>query len=172
MTSNYEIEWIPDLLDQLSSVQGLDTNLLSDIMLAQACLHAKISLKPKKKIKKKKKKKSRKKKIQKTHPYKVSLEIKGALPHNLSKEAFRSAIIPLLEDYGDSEVVFISVNRMNNGTYCYNFSGRCPIHGRYHDGGARIWQLKQHPRSEWCGFKCWKSDSYRKLYSIPILCDF
>lgn len=171
MSKNYEIEWIPDLLDQLSSLQGLDSDLLSDIMLAQACLQANVLKTPKKK-KKKKKNKKRKRKIQKGPPYTVSVEIRGALPHNLSKDAFRAAIIPLLEDYGDSQTVFISVNRMNNGTYCYNFTGRCPIHGRIHDGGARIWQLKQHPKDAWCGFKCWRGDTYRKLYSIPILCDF
>ena len=171
MSKDYEIEWIPNLLDQLKSVQGLDSALLSDIMLAQACLHANLSLKPKKKIKKKKKRKKKMKKILEA-PYTVTLEIRGTLPHNLSNLAFHAAIVPLLEDYGSANLVFLSYNRMNNGTYCYNFSGRCPIHGRVHDGGARIWQLKQHPRQEWCGFKCWRGDAYRKLFSLPILCDF
>ena len=167
MTNHYEIEWIPDLLDQLKSVQGLDTALLSDIMLAQACLHAKISLKPKKKIKKKKKRK----KIQKGPPYRVLLTISGTLPRNLTSRAFEAAVIPMFEDIQDCVLDFVSCNRMNNGTYCYNFTGKCPIHRRIHDGGARIWQLKQHPKSEWCGFKCWFHDSYQKLYANPILCD-
>ena len=167
MTNNYEIEWIPDLLDQLKSVPDLDSALLSDIMLAQACLAAKISLKPKKKIKKKKK---RKKKIL-GPPYTVNVEIRGALPRNLTERAFLAAVRPMFEDIQDCNLVFISSNRMNNGTYCYNFSGKCPIHKRIHDGGARIWQLKQHPKSDWCGFKCWRGDAYQKLFSSPILCD-
>ena len=167
MTNNYEIEWIPDLLDQLKSVQGLDSALLSDIMLAQACLHANLSLKPKKKIKKKKKSK----KILKTPPYIVNLEIRGTLPHNLSKEAFHAAVVPLLEDQISGKVVFLTYTRMRNGTYCYNFQGMCPIHLRHHtDVGP--WQIKQHRNSEWCGFKCWKQDSYKKLFSINELCDF
>ncbi len=171
MTNNYEIEWIPDLLDQLKSVQGLDTNLLSDIMLAQACLHANLSLKPVKKIKKKKKKKIRKKKTQKGPPYTVNVEIAGTLPRNLTNRAFLAAVRPMFEDIQDCNLVFVSCNRMNNGTYCYNFTGKCPIHRRIHDGGARIWQLKQHPKSDWCGFKCWFHDSYQKLYANPILTD-
>ena len=167
MSKDYEIEWIPKLLDQLSSVQGLDSDLLSDIMLAQACLHAKISLKPKKKIKKKKKRK----KTHKGPPYRVRLTISGKLPRNLTHEAFRAAVLPMFEDIQPANITFLSCNRMNNGTYCYNFTGECPIHMHIHDGGARIWQLKQHPRSDWCGFKCWRNDSYAKLFSNPILCD-
>ena len=166
MSKDYEIEWIPDLLDQLKSVQGLPQEFLSDIMLAQACLQAKISLKPKKKIKKKK---HRMKKIQKP-PYIVNLEIRGALPRNLTEQAFRAAVVPMLEDLIWGNVTYLSCNRMNNGTYCYSFRGMCPIHLRNHtDVGP--WQIKQHPKSEWCGFKCWKQDSYTKLFSNPILCD-
>ena len=168
MTNNYEIEWIPSLLDQLSSVEGLHEDLLSDIMLAQACMHANLSLKPKKKIKKKKKRK----KIQKTAPFIASVEIKGKLPHNLSDRAFKSALTPIFEDHFSGHVVYHGFSRMNNGTYCYNFSGKCPIHLKEHDGGARIWQLKQHKKSDWCGFKCWKGDGYKKCFSIASLCDF
>ena len=171
MSENYEIQWIPSLLDQLSSVPNLDSGLLEDIMLAQACLHAKISLKPKKKIKKKKHRK-KKKKTPEIAPFIVSVEIKGKLPHNLSERAFSSALRPIFEDHFNGHVVYHGYSRMNNGTYCYNFSGKCPIHLREHNGGARIWQLKQHKKSDWSGFKCWKGDSYRKCFSIASLCDF
>ncbi len=171
MSKNYEIEWIPTLLDQLSSVQGLPQELLSDIMLAQACMHANLSLKPKKKIKKKKHRK-KKKKIPKTAPFTVSVEIKGKLPHNLSERAFKHAVTPIFEDHFNGHVVYHGFSKMNNGTYCYNFSGPCPIHLREHKGGARIWQLKQHKKSDWSGFKCWKGDSYKKCFSIEILTGF
>ena len=59
---------------------------------------------------------------------------------------------------------------MNNGTYCYNFRGMCPIHKRVHTN-VGPWQIKQHPKSQWCGYKCWKNDSYKKMYSNNILCD-
>lgn len=170
MNNNYETEWIPSLLDQLSSVPGLSEELLSDIMLAQACLQGKNSLKPKKKIKKKKKKKKLKM-ILEGPPYTVNVEIRGTLPRNLTNRAFLAAVRPMFEDIQDCNLVFVSCNRMNNGTYCYNFTGKCPIHRRIHQGGAKIWQLKQHPRSDWCGFKCWRGDCYQKLYANPILCD-
>ena len=167
MSKDYEIEWIPKLLDQLLSVQDIPQEFLSDILLAQACLQAKISEPPLKKRKKKKKKK----KTQKGAPYRVHLTISGKLPRNLTERAFKAAVRPMFEDIQSGDYTLVSCNRMNNGTYCYNFTGPCPIHKKIHDGGARIWQLKQHPKSDWCGFKCWRGDAYLKLYANPILCD-
>jgi len=125
---------------------------------------------PSKKRKRTSKRKKTKKKKKETRPQ-VSLRIQGSLPDNLRSDAFRAALIPMMEDLISGEVVYKGFTRMNNGTYCYNFDGMCPIHRRIHtDVGP--WQLKQHPKSEWCGFKCWKQDSYSKTFSNPILSSF
>jgi len=116
----------------------------------------------------------RKLKKTKTQPKKkprpsVNLLIVGALPNRLTSEAFRAAVIPMMEDVISGEVMFINYNRMQNGTVCYNFTGMCPIHLKVHtDVGP--WQLKQHSKEEWCGFKCWKQDSYKRQFSNPSLC--
>ncbi len=120
----------------------------------------------------KRKKTSKKTKPRKKHKKSVNLLIVGTLPHCLSSAAFRAAVTPMLEDRITGEVQFVNFNRMNNRTYCYNFTGMCPVHSRVHKGSAKVWQLKQHTNHVWCGFKCWKQDSYIKLFSNPILCDF
>ncbi len=165
MSNEYKIEWIPKLLDHLSSLPDLEEELLSDIILAQACLAAKSSIPPVKSTPLVKKRK-------KHPPHIVTLSVNGSLPHNLSEGAFRAAVIPMFEDLFGGEVTYHGFNRMNNGTYCYNFSGICPIHLREHDGGARIWQIKQHKQGAWCGFKCWRNDGYKKLYCNENLIDF
>lgn len=114
---------------------------------------------------KKTKKKSRKKKK------KLNLLIVGKLPHCLSSDAFRAAVTPMLEDVITGDVMYKGFLRMNNGTYCYNFDGMCPVHLRNHTN-VGPWQLKQHKKSEWCGWKCWKEDGYVKLFSNPVLCSF
>lgn len=167
MSESFKIEWIPKLLETIQSLPDLEPELLSDLQAAVVLLQEK-NFKIQKKKEKKMKKRAKKRK--KAPPYTVRLIVKGGLPRNLSVEAFRGAVIPLLEDVISGEVTFVSCNRMNNGTYCYSFIGMCPIHRRVHtDVGP--WQIKQHPNHMWCGFKCWKNDSYKKLYSLPILCD-
>ena len=116
-------------------------------------------------------KKPRKKK-KASSPLPVTLLLVGRLPNGLTSEAFRAAVLPMMEDVISGEVMYINYNRMSNGTMCYNFSGMCPMHHRVHNGGAKVWQLKQHSKSEWCGFKCWKQDSYSRQFSNPILCGF
>ncbi len=118
----------------------------------------------------------RKLKKTKTKPKKkprpaVNLLIAGTLPDNLFPAAFRSAVLPMMEDVITGEVMYKGFIRLRNGTYCYNFTGMCPVHGRVHTN-VGPWQLKQHTKSEWCGWKCWKQDSYIKLFSNPILCSF
>ncbi len=111
----------------------------------------------------------RKKKRKKEHRG-VSLKLQGVLPDGMKEDRFRSAVIPLLEDYVTGTIVYNGFCRMNNGTYCYNFEGMCPCHKVVHRGTARVFQLKQHREQLWCGFKCWKQDSYIKVLSIPSLC--
>ncbi len=168
MSESFKIEWIPKLLDSILCGTDLEEEIIVDIKSAIVLLQEK-NLKTQKKKEKKMKKKSKKRKN--APPYRVTLIVKGGLPHNLSVRAFRSAVLPLLEDCIFGEVTFLSCNRMNNGTFCYSFQGMCPIHLRHHtDVGP--WQIKQHPNHVWCGYKCWKNDSYKKMYSIPTLCDF
>ncbi len=112
----------------------------------------------------KRKKKKRKKNLE------LKLFLVGTLPNGLTSAAFRAAVLPMMEDVISGEVMYLNYTKMANGTFCYNFSGMCPIHKRVHtDVGP--WQLKQHSKSEWCGFKCWKQDSYSRQFSNPILCD-
>ncbi len=123
------------------------------------------------KRKRKKTKTPARKKKKASPPLPVTLLLAGPLPDGLTSVGFRAAVLPMMEDVIEGEVMYKGFNRMNNGTYCYNFSGMCPCHHRVHKGGAHIWQLKQHPSSAWCGFKCWKQDSFKRQFSNPILCD-
>lgn len=160
-----EAEW--------SLMEGKDAeNALTCVRLAAAALGSLSTETSSKRKSKKTKQKSRKKK-KASPPLPVTFKLVGKLPHGLSSTAFRAAMVPMLEDLVTGEIVYKGFNNMRNGTICYNFSGMCPIHApRVHDGSAAIWQLKQHPKSEWCGFKCWKQDSYIKQFSNPSLCDF
>lgn len=167
VNKQFKIEWIPMLLEHIASLTDLEPEMLQDIRSAQVLMQEKNLKIQKKKLKKEKKQKKRKK----HPPYSVSVEIVGKLPHCLSAEAFRAAVIPMFEDLFNGKVVYRGFNRMNNGTYCYNFSGICPIHLRQHEN-VGYWQLKQHTNAVWCGFKCWKQDSYKKVFSNQILCDF
>lgn len=164
MSETFKIEWIPKLLDSISELTDLEPEMLQDIRSAQALLVEKNS-----KIHKKKKKKKKKRK--KAPPFTVIVEIRGKLPHCLPENIFIFAVKPMFQDLFSGTVVYHGFNRMNNGTYCYNFSGTCPIHLREHTN-VGYWQLKQHQNSAWCGFKCWKNDSYKKIFSNAILCDF
>lgn len=119
----------------------------------------------------KRKKKSKKTSSRKKTKKGLKLFIVGKLPDNLDAQAFRGAVVPMLQDCIQGDVLYRGFNRMANGTYCYNFTGMCPIHLRAHSN-VGPWQLKQHPKQEWCGWKCWKQDSYKKLFSNPILCSF
>ena len=140
-------------------------NALICVRLASAALGTSTKTSVKKKIRKKRRH-PRQKPIQ--PPFDVDLVIQGTLPGCLTDTSFRSAVLPMLEDRIHGKVVYLGCVRMTNGTYCYNFNGMCPIHRRVHtDVGP--WQIKQHPKSEWCGFKCWKQDSYNKLFSNEIL---
>jgi len=164
VNKDFKIEWIPRLLDHIASLTDLEPQIRIDIESAAALLAEKnFGIPEKSEIGSKKRKKA--------PPFRVTLTVGGKLPHNLSEEAFRAAVVPMFEDLFDGEVVYRGFNRMNNGTYCYNFSGICPIHLRQHEN-VGYWQLKQHTNSVWCGFKCWKQDSYKKMFSNPILCDF
>lgn len=168
MSGPFKEEWIPKLLETIAALTDLEPELQSDIKSAVVLLQKKNL-----KIQKKKEKKMIKnlKKRKSAPPYVVNLVMKGGLPHNLTREAFEAAVIPILEDSVFGTINFLGTCRMRNGTYCYSFQGMCPIHLRVHtDVGP--WQLKQHPMHKWCGFKCWKHDSFKKLYSIPELCDF
>ncbi len=143
-----------------------------DVSNAKECLQQALSVGETGSKRKSKTTTSSRKKKKASKPLPVTLLIVGVLPHNLSDTAFRAACLPMMEDLISGEVKYMGFTRMTNGTYCYNFSGQCPIHHRVHRGGAKIWQLKQHPKSEWCGFKCWKQDSYMKLFSNEILSSF
>jgi len=146
--------------------EGKDAeNARTCVTLACAALGQSVDSSKKKKIRKKRKH-PRQKPIQ--PPYVVDLVIQGRLPGCLTDTSFRAAVLPLFEDRIQGKVTYIGFVKMRNGTFCYNFRGMCPIHLRTHtDVGP--WQLKQHPKSEWCGFKCWKQDSYSKLFSNEIL---
>ena len=142
-----------------------------DVSNAIECLDRAIGLgSPVSKRKLKTMKTKSRKKPKASSPLPVTLLLVGKLPNGLTSEAFRAAVIPMMEDVISGEVMYLNYVRMHNGTICYNFSGMCPMHHRVHNGGAKIWQLKQHPKSEWCGFKCWKQDSYSRQFSNPLLC--
>ncbi len=159
-----EAEW--------SLMEGKDAeNALTCVRLAAALLGKQSTGTSVKRKSKKTRTKRKKKKKKVGSPSGITLLVSGKLPDNLDGPAFRAAVLPLLEDSISGEVMYMGYQRMRNGTYCYNFTGPCPVHGRIHTN-CGPWQLKQHTKSEWCGFKCWKQDSYKKLFSNPILCSF
>ena len=105
------------------------------------------------------KKKSRKrKKISKRTPIVSTLEMNGTLPVAIFAPQFRAAVTPLLDDWEIGPVVYLGFQRMNNGTFCFNFKGKCPVHKRVHtDVGP--WQIKMRPSASYAGIKCWKNES-------------
>ena len=108
------------------------------------------------------------KKKQKT-ANKVDLIVEKKLPMGMTPDRFRAAIVPFLEDFITGPVTYRGWNLTNDGTRCYNFSGMCPLHMRYHDGQAWKWQIKQHQTQNYSGIKCWRDNSYSKQVEIAEL---
>ncbi len=155
MSKDFKIEWIPTLLEHLASDSNLDSEVIADIRSAQALL-AKKSLKDQKKKEKKKKKSLKRKSDFKTLNHTV---LARSLPSNVCLRAMKATLGSLADDYGLGELHYQNYNVMDNGTYCFNIGGMCPIHKREHDGGARLWQIKQHPKKDYSIIKCWKQDN-------------
>jgi hypothetical protein len=104
------------------------------------------------------KKSSKKRKLSKKTPICSTLELKGTLPVAIFAPQFRAAVTPLLDDWEIGPVTYLGFQRMNNGTFCFNFKGKCPVHKREHtDVGP--WQIKMRPSASYAGIKCWKNES-------------
>lgn len=102
-------------------------------------------------------------------PGKVTLTLKQGKPLPVgSEERFRAAVLPVLEDATTGPVTYQGYDEGGGYINMY-FSGKCPIHKRYHDGSAWKWVLKQKKNKDHAGWKCWRDNSFFKMTSIPEL---
>lgn len=102
-------------------------------------------------------------------PNEVTLTLKqGIMLPVSSEERFRAAVLPVLEDATTGPVTYHGFTQ-GGGYLNIHFSGMCPIHKRYHDGGAWKWVLKQKKNGDHAGWKCWRDNAFFKFTSIPEL---
>lgn len=79
-----------------------------------------------------------------------------ALPSGVSSKAMQACLTVLADDLNLGPLEYFNYNKLNDGTFCFNIGGKCPIHLRVHDGSAYKWQIHQKPRSDYSHFKCWR----------------
>ncbi len=91
-----------------------------------------------------------------------------SLPAVTSVEAMRACLTVLADDLDLGPLTYHNYHLMNNGTYCYNISGKCPIHKVIHDGGAKRWQIHQKRGVTSSAIKCWKG-GYEKRFQTCLL---
>ena len=86
-----------------------------------------------------------------------------ALPVQVSPNAMRACLTVLADDLDLGPLVYFNYNMMNNGKYCFNVGGKCPIHKKIHDGGAYKWQIHQVPGSDESALKCWRGGYVKRF---------
>ena len=91
------------------------------------------------------------------------------LPNEISEKAMMSTLTQLADDEDLGPLKYISFNKMNNGTFCLNIQGMCPVHKRDHDGGGKLWQIQQKKDDKNdCFLKCWVENGYKKIPRLPL----
>ncbi len=86
----------------------------------------------------------------------------SALPSGVSSKAMSACLTVLADDLNLGPLEFFNYNKLNDGTFCFNIGGKCPIHLRVHDGNAFKWQIHQKPGSDYSHFKCWRGGYTQK----------
>lgn len=94
--------------------------------------------------------------------------IKGQLPPVTTERGMRASLTVLSDEFHLGDLTYCSWTRLRNGCYCYNVTGRCPLHKREHDGGAWRWQIQQKPNCDYCYLMCWRDRSSRKFPELPL----
>lgn len=86
-----------------------------------------------------------------------------ALPSGVSSKAMKACLTVLADDLNLGPLTYYNYNKLNDGTFCFNISGKCPIHLRVHDGSAFKWQIHQKPGTDYSHFKCWRGGYVQKF---------
>lgn len=86
-----------------------------------------------------------------------------SLPSGVSNKAMRACLTVLADDLNLGPLEYFNYNKLNDGTFCFNIGGKCPIHLRTHEGGGYKWQIHQKPRSDYSHFKCWRGGYEKKF---------
>ena len=86
-----------------------------------------------------------------------------ALPSGVSSKAMSACLTVLADDLNLGPLIYYNYNKLNDGTFCFNISGKCPIHLRVHDGSAFKWQIHQKPGTDYSHFKCWRGGYVQKF---------
>jgi len=98
----------------------------------------------------------------------LSFNVRAGTPTGISVKAFRSALIPIYDDYeAYGNITYLGFNKMANGSMCFNFSGYCPVHKKTHSQTKHQFKLY----SAYAVFKCWKGDGFIKMPK-PEIFDF
>ncbi len=86
-----------------------------------------------------------------------------SLPSRVSERSMRACLTVMADDGDLGALKYHNFKMMNDGTFCFNISGKCPIHRRNHEGSAWKWQIHQKPQADMSAIKCW-AGGYKKQY--------
>ncbi len=118
----------------------------------------------------KKKPKKKRKLVEKTVQKSSAIHVisPNALPPVTSAHAMRACLTVLSDELDLGPLTYHNWYLLNNGTYAYNISGKCPIHKKIHDGGAKRWQIHQKGGVTYSAIKCWKG-GYEKRFQTCLI---